>query len=252
MKHCSYCNGQVSLTKEHIWPRSLITKYEGLKTYNPRINAFYNGEAVIKDVCATCNNVHLSKLDNYMGDLHEKYFQHILLPGDSACIEYDYNLLLRALLKISFNSARAFAEDKTTKLLSKYSRFIIDNSCSPKTMLKLQIVTASKKINIETGADEGLFEPVHLRCATLGYDGRLSHRFLVRMVAINCFWFYIILPYKAEPEHKWREFLEGLGNWITPTGITLSPKARSINIPREQTTYMHPELLGTLRAAKHA
>lgn len=252
MKHCTYCNGQGSLTKEHIWPRSLITKYEGLKTYNPRINTFYNGEAVIKDVCATCNNIHLSKLDTYMSNLHEKYFQHILLPGDAACIEYDYNLLLRALLKISFNSARAFAEDKTTKLLSKYSRFIIDNSYSPKTMLRLQIVTASKRINLETGVDEGLFEPVHLRCATLGYNGRLSRRFLVRMVAINCFWFYIVLPYKAEPEHKWREFLEGLGNWITPTGITLSPGVRTVNIPREQTTYMHPELLGTLRTAKHA
>jgi hypothetical protein len=250
MNRCSYCNKQGTLTKEHIWPRSLITKYE--KNYNPRINAFYKGEAVIKDVCAICNNVHLSKLDTYLNGLYEKYLQHILLPGDAACIEYDYNLLLRALLKISFNSARAFADDKTTKLLSKYSHFIIDNSYLPKTVLRLQIVTASKMINIETGFDDGLFEPVHLRCATLAYDGRLSHRFLVRLVAINCFWFYIVSPYKAEPEHKWREFLEGLSHWKTPTGITLSPASRVVNIPREQTTYMHPVLLGVLRAAKHA
>lgn len=251
MKHCAYCNGQGLLTKEHIWPRSLITKYEGAKTYNPRINAFYKGEAVIRDVCATCNNVHLSKLDAYLSELHDKYFQHILLPGDAACIKYDYNLLLRALLKISFNSARAFAENKTTKLLSKHSRFIIDNSYSPKTVLRLQIVTASKKINLETGIDEGIFEPVHLRCATLGYDGCLSHRFMVRLVAINCYWFYIVLPYKAEPEHKWGEFLEGLSHWVTPTGITLSPAMRAVKISKEQTTYMHPELLGTLRTAKH-
>jgi hypothetical protein len=113
-------------------------------------------------------------------------------------------------------------------------------------------VTASKRINLETGVDEGLFEPVHLRCATIGYNGRLSRRFLVRMVAINCFWFYIISSYKTEPEHKWREFLEGFGDWIPPTGITLSPNMREVNIPREQTTYMHPALLGTLQTAKHA
>lgn len=252
MKYCAYCSEPGSLTKEHIWPRSLITKYEGLKAFNPRNNSFYNGEPVIKDVCATCNNVHLSKLDSYLSELHEKYLQNILLPGDAAFIEYDYNLLLRALLKISYNSARAFAEDKTTKLLSKYCHFIIDSSYLPKTVLRLQVVTASKRINLETGVDEGLFEPVHLRCATIGYDGRLSRRFLVRLVAINCFWFYIISSYKAEPEHKWRELLEGLGDWIIPTGITLPPNLREVNIPREQTTYMHPVLLGTLRAAKNA
>ena len=116
MKYCAYCSEQGSLTKEHIWPRSLITKYEGLKTFNPRSNSFYTGEPVIKDVCAPCNNVHLSKLDSYLSELHEKYLQNILMPGDAAFVEYDYNLLLRALLKISYNSARAFAEDKTTKL----------------------------------------------------------------------------------------------------------------------------------------
>ncbi len=74
MKSCAYCNGNGLLTKEHIWPRSLITKYEGLKTYNPRNNTFYNGEPVIKDVCATCNNVHLSKLDYYLSELYENIF----------------------------------------------------------------------------------------------------------------------------------------------------------------------------------
>lgn len=252
MKLCAYCDGQGPLTKEHIWPRSLITKYEGSKTYNPRTNAFYIGEAVIKDVCATCNNVHLSKLDAYLNKLHDKYFQHILLPGDAAHIEYSYNLLLRALLKISFNSARAFAEEKTTRLLLKYSRFVIHDSYSPKVLLRLQIVTASRKINLDTGEEQGLFEPLHLRCASLGYDGRLANRFVVRMVIINCYWFYIVLPHKAEPEHIWSEFLEGLSKWKTPTGITLNPSALAVNIPVEKTTFMHPELLGALRTAKHA
>ncbi len=171
------------------------------------------------------------------------------MPGDPVFIEYDYNLLLRALLKISYNSARAFADDKIAKHLFKYSSYIIDKSYLPKTVLKLQVVTASKRINLETGVDEGAFEPVHLRCATVGYDGRLSHRFLVRMIAINCFWFYIVSSYKKEPEHKWKEFLEGLNNWITPTGITLSPNKCMARIPREKTTYMHPSFYATLRSA---
>jgi hypothetical protein len=41
-----------------------------LKTYNPRTGKFYAGEPVVKDVCANCNNVCLSQLDQYLTDTY--------------------------------------------------------------------------------------------------------------------------------------------------------------------------------------
>ena len=87
------------MTKEHIWSDCLIEKYEDLSTYSERENKFYKGDPTIKDVCSNCNNILLSKLDTYLCDLYDRLFHRILQPGESTRIEYDYDMLLRALLR---------------------------------------------------------------------------------------------------------------------------------------------------------
>lgn len=77
MKNCAYCGKSEKLTKEHIWPNTLIKKYEDLLTYNKNQNKFYKGDAVIKDVCSECNNIHLSKLDSYLSGLFDAYLKII-------------------------------------------------------------------------------------------------------------------------------------------------------------------------------
>jgi hypothetical protein len=70
-KVCAYCDIEGAMTKEHIWPKALIERWESeLKTYNPRTGKFYAGEPVVKDVCANCNNVCLSQLDQYLTDTY--------------------------------------------------------------------------------------------------------------------------------------------------------------------------------------
>lgn len=245
MKNCAYCGHDEPLTKEHIWPRSLIEKYEILKAYNPKNNKFHDGEPTIKDVCANCNNGNLSKIDTYLSSLYDKYFFNIIKPGENATFEYDYNQLLRALLKISYNSARASNEEKSKKLHSLFKKYILEGTYCPPIMMRLQIVTASKSINMGDGSQSD-FIPQFLRCGTLAYNGPLSHRFLVRLLAINSYWFYIIIPYKVEASHKWNEFLEGLYNWKTPLGLKLELNKTTLNIPVNKTTYMHSQLLGSL------
>jgi hypothetical protein len=44
MSKCAYCPSTGPFTKEHIWPRALIQKYDDLRTYNPKSNKFYSGE----------------------------------------------------------------------------------------------------------------------------------------------------------------------------------------------------------------
>lgn len=48
MSKCAYCPSTGPFTKEHIWPKALIQKYDDLKTYYPKSNKFYTGEPVIK------------------------------------------------------------------------------------------------------------------------------------------------------------------------------------------------------------
>lgn len=74
-----------------------------------------------------------------------------LKPGDSITFEYDYNPLLRELLKISYNSARASKNGyEAVAALKRFSSYIIhDNRKPPGVIISLQLVTSANRINIE-------------------------------------------------------------------------------------------------------
>ena len=245
MKTCAYCGKGSTLTKEHIWPRCLIEKYENLLTYSKRKDSLYEGEPTIKDVCERCNNVVLSKLDSYLSSIYDRHFERILLPGEATSLSYDYGLLLRGLLKISYNSARADASEKVVKSHKSFVNFIMHGGYCPPIELRLQVVTASQEINLDNG-EQSLLKPKHLRVATILYNGSLAQRFVVRMVAFNCFWFFLIFPHKEELPHKWKEFIAGFTTCGMNVGIKLLTVDSSITIPVNQTTYLHPTLLGNL------
>jgi hypothetical protein len=245
MKTCAYCGNESSLTKEHIWPRCLINKYESLLTYSKRNDALFKGEPTIKDVCAECNNVALSQLDSYLSEIFDHHFARILQPGESTSISYKYDLLIRSLLKISYNSARADASERVIKAHLRFVDFILKGGFCPPVELRLQVITASRSINLDEDI-ENLLEPRHLRVAEIPYDGALSQRFVVRMIAFNCFWFFLVFPYKVERPHKWKEFNTGFTSWKINVGIKLPAIDSSIVIPVEKTTFLHPTLLGNL------
>ncbi|MEJ8866794.1 hypothetical protein [Pseudomonas jessenii] len=250
MKSCAYCGLVGVMTKEHIWAASLIRKFNDLLTYNKNTNKFYKGEAVVKDVCGECNNLVLGSLDEYMSGLFDRCFQRFLDPGDSAVLEYDYDLLLRTLLKISYNAARSVANEKAVKHHKRFVRYIMDGTHRGSIMLRLQVVTSSRQVDLE-GNDLGALNPEVLRCGTVPYDGVLSERFMVRLVAINCFWFYVIFPYKNESEHKWKAFLKGFSEWRgMPSGVLVSSASKSLVIPSDKTTFFHPVLMEGLRGVE--
>lgn len=245
MKNCAYCGAASRLTKEHIWPKNLITKNEMTHAYNSKTNVFYSGEPVIKDVCAVCNNVNLSHLDEYLSSLFNEHFQHVINAGSDATLRYSYELLLRSLLKISYNASRAGNSVKNTKAHAKFAKYIIDGGYAPQVMLRLQIVTTSKAVNLDSG-DQSDFIPRLLRCGYIPYDGALHHRFLIKLVAINSYWFYLIIPFKNEPKHIWREMLDGFSGWRIQPGVIVAPGRSTLNVPVDKTTYFDPRLLGSL------
>lgn len=249
MPTCAYCAADRPATKAHIWPRALIEKFEQLYTFNPRTKKSFMGDAVVKDVCASCNNDLLSPVDTYLGKLFDASLAKVLAPGETADLEYEYEWLSRALLKISYNSARATKDLRIQSTHKQFSRFILRGGHSPRFALRLQIVTSARTIDTYTG-DEDVLNPVQLRCATLTYDGPLAHRFLVRLVGVNSYWFILVLSHRPEPPHKRKEVLEGIGRWRTPTGVPLTPSSRQVHIPVQLTTFMHPQLLGNLLEAE--
>ncbi|MBK8703370.1 MAG: hypothetical protein IPN33_06930 [Saprospiraceae bacterium] len=123
-KICAYCGEAGKLTNEHIWPQCIIERVPSYTNrYSEAANKVFKGDLIIKDVCSKCNNGPLSKLDSYLCKLYDQYFQ--FFPPDETIVNfsYEYNLLFRSLLKISFNAARSSNQDSI--LLSQYKRVIL-------------------------------------------------------------------------------------------------------------------------------
>lgn len=107
-RSCAYCDSTTDLTNEHVIPECYI------KTLGPTISivktstedkAIPNAQE-IGDVCAVCNNGTLSLLDTYLGSLSQQYFSKIVHPGDRIRFSYDFDQLLRLVLKLGYNVAR--------------------------------------------------------------------------------------------------------------------------------------------------
>lgn len=109
---CAYCKEEKALTKEHLWPTSLHARLYAANEQNEnhfwlaRLQRTIPNEPQIKDVCAYCNNVTLSVLDSYICKLFDQSFSNIVKYNEKISFEYDYHLLKRWLLKMSYNSAR--------------------------------------------------------------------------------------------------------------------------------------------------
>lgn len=109
---CAYCKSPESLTREHLWPAALHSRL--VAANNQTSNAFWlarlkkeiPSEPQIRDVCAQCNNVVLSELDEYICRLFDSTLVHIPNKDERVWLEHDYHLLKRWLLKLCFNSAR--------------------------------------------------------------------------------------------------------------------------------------------------
>lgn len=250
-KKCAYCGSVEALTKEHIFPGGIIQRLdEDLISYNDKSDTTFKADLVIKDVCSSCNNGVLSSLDNYLCSVYDQCMSSAILPGKDAELLYEYDLLLRSLLKISFNSARGSSDgSKAVNAYRSLIPYIVGRvSKTPNVMLRLQIVTSAKRFNAEINQVEGLLEARLLRSAKIAYDGPLRSIFIVRLVAINSFWFYLIVPTKPVSEGKKRAFIKGFESWqyIHP-GIPVSPHERQLHIPVEKSTYIHDSLFAGLK-----
>jgi hypothetical protein len=105
---CVFCGQRSRLTSEHVFPECFRKTFESITpTKTPTGEKAILSALEIRDVCARCNSGPLSRLDTYLCELDDKYFSRIVRRGDRIRFQYDFDLLLRVLLKIGYNVARA-------------------------------------------------------------------------------------------------------------------------------------------------
>lgn len=189
MKQCAYCGKVGSLTREHIWPKGIIQRMPELEArYLDSIEKFVQSELIISDVCADCNNKKLSVLDGYLCQLYDTYFGTFIEGEEEIVFKYDYELLLRSLLKITYNSSRTKSRDNN--YFSSFREFILNGGKSYENIIiKLDFVRPYI-------LDGEKIYPKSARCGTIETNCNADYLAL-RVVSINSYYFYIII-YKNE------------------------------------------------------
>lgn len=211
MKKCAYCDTATKLTKEHIWPKCLITRMPNLTfRYIGGQDKFVTSELTISDVCSKCNNEKLSKLDSYFCSLYDKYFKNFHEEKKQFVFEYDYNLLLRSLLKIIFNSSRTINSEDN--YFENFKHFIINgNETWGNVIIILDIITPWITNGIKV-------YPASMRCGTAD-AGIKNENFIISAVTVNSYYFYILISKEKKISETLVEELNNVYNRIPGTII---------------------------------
>lgn len=202
MKECAYCKNSKKLTREHIIPDWFlkIDPSDDDSMFFERIpKKFLYTDAVIKDVCSECNNSHLSNLDSYGKALYDTFFNEHIYKNETIDFKYDYDLLVKWLIKLSYNSARANKTD--LEVLEDYGNLIInDNAMSEEVIVYCASMAAS---NIDDFPPSKLAErnekcdiylPNWFRIGFFRVPEFDSHDLCFRHVTINSYSFFIFIP----------------------------------------------------------
>jgi hypothetical protein len=211
MKKCAYCDTKTKLTKEHIWPKCLITRMPNLTfRYIGGQDKYVTSELVISDVCSKCNNEKLSKLDSHFCSLYDKYFKHFHEEKKEFVFEYDYDLLLRSLLKIIFNSSRTVNSEDNH--FENFKHFILNgNETWGNVIIILDIITPWITNGIK-------IYPTSMRCGTVDV-GIENENFIIWVVSVNSYYFYILISKEKKISETLVEELNNVYNRIPGTII---------------------------------
>lgn len=249
MPTCAYCKQDRPATREHVIPAFMyaLQKQAGgsIIGWNEVIEKLVGGEAKVKDVCADCNNRVLGELDAYgknllseSGLLVHNYMKRTLT------LQYDYALLLRWLLKISFNSSRT--DGAHSHLFEEHIPFILGAADLPQryrvtiaAYLASAVALDQSQVNVEP------FRTSARGCSTL-------NPFLVRIcygfdpgcdfytLRINIFgpvvFYMLIFNEGTLPGHAAsavRRFLK-----LTPGAIEMTPTRRLMQLQAGAKTWL--------------
>ena len=109
---CAYCGKDGKGTKEHIISNGVLKLFpECSLTIDSDRNRIHQGDPMIKDVCANCNNIKLPYIDSYAKNLIEKYFMVKYAEDETLVFDYNYTMIQKMCLKFAFNDLRSRKKD---------------------------------------------------------------------------------------------------------------------------------------------
>lgn len=199
-KKCGYCGRARAMTREHIIPKWYYDYLPSAddRGFNDRARTkISNHELVVRDVCGVCNSGALSDLDNFGKDLFGRELSEPVFLGEFRKVELDRELLIRWLLKVSYNAARANKSD--TEIISQYSRVILGESPVPSELI-LRVrtigpsVVAGQDISIARDRSEEATYPSWFRVGVFRMRDFDSIYWSMRHVTINSFSFHLYIP----------------------------------------------------------
>jgi hypothetical protein len=227
---CAYCGASSGLTKEHLIPAALIQR---TKSYTYQFSAAANnvigGEAQIRDVCDRCNSGPLPALDAYACTMYDKYCSTLVEAKSKVAFEYDYDYIVRWLLKMSYNAARTTGKGDDAAILARHAGFILGREPQQSRLAAyLQLVIPY----IVSEEDEAVIDPRYLKQMPLTPNGRrfipssgirisratrsvYSRDVVIRVVALNSYYFYLVIPRNHEvPPKHWQDLRQKIkGNF---------------------------------------
>lgn len=249
MPTCAYCKFDTPPTREHIIPAfiyALGRSGNGFTGWNLSAEKMLKSEQVIKDVCAACNNGPLSDLDayakNFLGNagLLEDNF-----PDTELVLHYDYQRLLRWLLKVSFNSARAHGSHGP--LFDRFCTFIREGEPSPERhqvslvvqLLGPKLVGAAERAKMDPSIrvePDGKWNPFSFRN---GWAPQLDEAGLYRLrtIIVGPAVFYLVLFSDGVSAREASKALRKLLRLHLPAK-ELSPRYRAAAIAASKQTWL--------------
>jgi hypothetical protein len=202
-KRCAFCNQVGPLTKEHLWPKSLHKRLEnvsgGGKNYFwlKRLEQEIQSEPQVRDVCAACNNGVLSELDSYICDLFDSQLVHMPERKETVTFSFDYHLLKRWLLKLSFNFARVH-DSPDRQALEALRPYILgdDLALGRSTQLFLQLIYPETVPDSDLqpqyrGKEEVLWEPEGNRTGHMFFRAHGVGQKLLRAIHLRSYSFFV-------------------------------------------------------------
>jgi hypothetical protein len=238
---CAYCDNQCQPTREHVIPRWYNDTPGQAETFSVRAPlTHFKGDIVVKDVCESCNNRRLGDLDAYGKELYERYFAFTVYAGETVRFEYDGSKLLRWLLKLSYNSARAQNADKT--VLHNYRRAILGQIPIPdRFRCWLHLVTATwfdpatnelRQARRDERGHPNVDEPLWFRIGQFRLPQLPAIHLVQRTVLINSFAFTLLVAGTelANPTSEIILWADEFGRTI-PEAKAILPRGETLELP---------------------
>ena len=192
---CAYCGDDTAITRDHVWPEAFLSRLgRRCAHFSHQTSKAHGADSVVSDVCKVCNNGPLSVIDNYFCGLYDSYFSIEYGFADEVEFHYNFDLLARALLKISYNSARSAGSDWT--ILSTLRGYVLNGIPQPVQFAMFgELVSPALLVDATTGEPVRIVSPVGTyRSCISSVTGQIGDQVYCRLITIGSFWFHLVLP----------------------------------------------------------